>query len=464
MTRLAPRDATMYWLSRRAPNDLFLVYCFADSGASAEDLRTILVDRSARIDDLRLRLRTVAGNLEYPRWEFVEFGSRQLFGHEEVNLPWPSVSARLGELLGTGLDATRCPWRAHVFRGVDGAPATDGPSVVVVLQLSHALADGTRAAAIARALFAPGMDFPKPVDNPVDHSPEKPTACGQLGSAVVDNSAIAGIARFPNQLRRTVIRGTAAGRARRELAGRTAAGEIPAPTVPFAPTALNPPHPVDACAHRAGVRVYDAAELRVPGYTVTVSALTAISRALERFSPADRLGAQVPMALPGAGAAGNHYRGLSIDLRVDEPDLRVRAAALAESLRTRRARATHPLQDAQDAVDAVVPAVFAARDIARADLSSVPGALDGNTVVSSVHRGPADLALAGGDVRWTGGFPALGTVMHLTHGVHGLGDTVTLSVHADAAVLPDPERYLALLDSAVAEVGAALRDGSGGST
>lgn len=448
----------MYWLSRHAPNDLFLLYCFADTGASAEQLRTIIAARGARIRDLRLRLHPVVGNLEYPRWETAEFDPRQLFGHGEVNLSWSTVLGRLGELLGTGLDATRCPWRVHLFRGVRGAPAMDGPAVVVVVQLSHALADGTRSAAIVRALF---QETPANPPGPVDNSVEKPSACGQLRLGPVDNSALAGIVRLPNQLRRTVIRGVAAGRARTELAARTAAGEIPTPTEPFPPTALNPVRPVAADAHRAGVRVYDAAALRLPGYTVTVVALVVVSRALERFSPeARRLGAQVPMALPGAGGTGNHYRGLSVDLRIGEPDLRARAAAIAEALRTRRLRATHPLQDAQDAVDAVVPAVFAARDIARADLSVVPATLDGNTVVSSVHRGPADLSLAGGPVRWTGGFPALGTVMHLTHGVHGLGDTVTVSVHADAAVLDDPERYLALVDSGVDEVGAALRGGA----
>jgi hypothetical protein len=76
-------------------------------------------------------------------------------------------------------------------------------------------------------------------------------------------------------------------------------------------------------------------------------------------------------------------------------------------------------------------------------------------VVSSVYRGPADLTFGGGRVLFTAGFPAIGAVMNLTHGVHGIGDTITISVHADASVLPDIDIYTGLLDTALREVAAA---------
>jgi hypothetical protein len=47
----------MYWLSGRARNDLFLLYCFADSGRPTTELRALVARRSARIADLRVRLR-----------------------------------------------------------------------------------------------------------------------------------------------------------------------------------------------------------------------------------------------------------------------------------------------------------------------------------------------------------------------------------------------------------------------
>ena len=44
-------------------------------------------------------------------------------------------------------------------------------------------------------------------------------------------------------------------------------------------------------------------------------------------------------------------------------------------------------------------------------------------------------SLAGGRVRLTAGFPALSAVHALTHGVHGIGDAVTVSVLADPDVV-----------------------------
>ena len=65
------------------------------------------------------------------------------------------------------------------------------------------------------------------------------------------------------------------------------------------------------------------------------------------------------------------------------------------------------------------------------DPSARRAAVAGHTVVSSVNRGPADLSFGGRPVVLTAGFPALSPMMSLTHGVHGIGDTVAVSVHAD---------------------------------
>ncbi|MET9216767.1 MULTISPECIES: wax ester/triacylglycerol synthase domain-containing protein [unclassified Nocardia] len=466
MTTMAARDATMFWLSRRGANDVFLLYCFAENDSSADELRAFIADRSARIPDLRIRIREIPGNLDYPRWEPAEFTSQQFVYHRPDGLRWPALLDRVGELLGTGVDGTESPWRIHVFRAVLDAPAASGPLLVVVLQVSHALADGTGAAALARALFAPSPVrevIPSspgvPVDNseyppvePVKTPPRPVDYWGQLCAWTTRAAGprVTGVLRFPRQLVTTARRGRAAQLAQRELVDRTAAGAVPAPTTGFAPNPLNPSAPVGVFDHRVRLLVVDAARIRVPGRTVTVVALTAVSHALaaylaERGEHPDRLGTALPMALPGPGAARNHYRGLSIDLHIDEPDLVVRAGLIADDLATRRERALNPLLAVQDRVGATVPAVFAARDVARADLDSVPAALDGNTVVSSVYRGDADLTFAGAPVLFTGGFPALGAVMHLTHGVHGIGETIALSVHSDVRVLSDPDRYLALL-------------------
>ena len=74
--------------------------------------------------------------------------------------------------------------------------------------------------------------------------------------------------------------------------------------------------------------------------------------------------------------------------------------------------------------------------------------VSGHTVVSSVNRGPADLSFGGRPVVLTAGFPALSPMMGLTHGVHGIGEAVAVSVHADPGVV-DVDDYLERLAQAL---------------
>lgn len=258
---------------------------------------------------------------------------------------------------------------------------------------------------------------------------------------------------------RTARRGMAAGRARKELAELTAAGRVPPPGTGYPPGLLN--GPADVTAHAVRMLVCPARDFRAPGLSVTVVGLTAVSIAVERYlrgrgADVTRLGAQVPMALPPRPGIRNNHRSLGVDLAAGEPDPRRRATAIAAELAARRERGRHPLLDAQDAVDAVLPPLLLCRDVRNYPIHSIPEQITGHTVVSSVNRGPADLTFGGAPVRFTGGFPALGSVMHLTHGIHGLGETVTISVHADPGVV-DPDEYAGHLRDALREL-SRLRD------
>ncbi|MFC8047729.1 hypothetical protein [Nocardia sp. NPDC057353] len=489
MESLAAQDATMYWLSARGPTDLFLLYCFTDAGLPGAELREFIARRSARIPELAVRLRRTPGELNQPFWTASQFHSEQFRQHEIPDADWHAVSRELGVLLGTRVEAAEFPWRLHVFRGVRGVPGTGvtgDSALVAVLQVSHALVDGRGAARIARALF--GAREPAPVASEtgalsavlggkvlracpgtgvsgamaaggVLRAVHRAAALGAL-HATDALRAVAGVVQFPWRVGATVVRGVGAARARRELAARTAAGEIPPPGPGFRPGPLNPSAPL--AGHVARVLVLPAVALRAPDRTVTVLALTAISVALDRYLAerghrGERLGAQVPVAIPAGAGGRNNYRSVGIELHTGVPELRERSALIAGELAARRARAAHPLLLAQDRVTAVLPAALLRRDVERYP-DAVPSEIAGHTVVSSVHRGPADLSFGGGAVHWSCGFPALGSVMHVTHGVHGLGDTVTLSVHADPAAMPDPDRYLEIMAAAVAEVGAAHGD------
>ena len=49
----------------------------------------------------------------------------------------------------------------------------------------------------------------------------------------------------------------------------------------------------------------------------------------------------------------------------------------------------------------------------------------------------------------TAGFPALSPMMGLTHGVHGIGDTIAISVHAAESAVADVDEYLERLAAAL---------------
>ena len=103
---------------------------------------------------------------------------------------------------------------------------------------------------------------------------------------------------------------------------------------------------------------------------------------------------------------------------------------------------------ASRAAFAEMPAPLLRWGVRKFDPAVRASSVTGNTVVSSVNRGAADLSFGGRAVRLTAGYPALSPMMSLTHGVHGIGDTVAVSVHADSANV-DVDRYLDRLTHAL---------------
>jgi len=212
-----------------------------------------------------------------------------------------------------------------------------------------------------------------------------------------------------------------------------------------------PPQPTNA--RPDGVRsmrtlVRRRAQLRSP--TITVGVLTAVSTALSRLlgDAADSLGAEVPMAKPGVPQANNHFGnvvvGLYPKLGLDE-----RAERIAIDLANGRRRFEHPATRAADRALAAVPAALLRWGISQFDPDVRAARVAGNTVVSSVNRGAADLSFGDARVVLTAGYPALSPMMGLTHGVHGIGDIVAISVHAAESAVPDIDEYMQLLDAAL---------------
>jgi hypothetical protein len=81
-----------------------------------------------------------------------------------------------------------------------------------------------------------------------------------------------------------------------------------------------------------------------------------------------------------------------------------------------------------------------------------PAAVTGNTVVSSVNCGAADFSFGGAPVALAAAFAGLSPMMGLTHVVVGVGDTITIGIHAAESALGGPDgidEYVANLEAAV---------------
>lgn len=150
MRELAAADAHWFWLSSKLPNDQFLVFVFDGEPApgALEQVRP-----GPRRAEFRLRVADDS-RWRYPRRVPAAVTDEQFVVHDEPTVVLDSEGHDRGGLaagdfraiarLGP-LDTTRMTWRLHVF-----------PPGVVVVQMSHALGDGTRSSALAAILLGRG--------------------------------------------------------------------------------------------------------------------------------------------------------------------------------------------------------------------------------------------------------------------------------------------------------------------
>ena len=408
---MAAVDAQFYWMSAKIPNDEFLLYAFDGEPSNCERAVEQVCRRARACPDLTMRIQD-RSSLIYPQWVPTALGLEQVVCHDLPDHSWRDCLAAVVALADAQLDVRRMPWRLHVFTPVLGIPGVSGTGAVVVMQVAHALADGARASSMAAWLLGRAAPVPPPA---------RPSA-GVFPWRAVD-----------------------AARTHRRRVRDTRAGLL-APTL-----GDRPPQPTNA--RPDGVRsmrtlVRRRAQLRSP--TITVGVLTAVSTALSRLlgDAADSLGAEVPMAKPGVPQANNHFGnvvvGLYPKLGLDE-----RAERIAIDLANGRRRFEHPATRAADRALAAVPAALLRWGISQFDPDVRAARVAGNTVVSSVNRGAADLSFGDARVVLTAGYPALSPMMGLTHGVHGIGDIVAISVHTAESAVPDIDEYMQLLDAAL---------------
>ncbi|MEH3155453.1 MAG: WS/DGAT domain-containing protein [Gordonia paraffinivorans] len=433
--RLVPADAQALWMSAVIPSDQFLLYAFVGAGGDERGLRARILQRARGIGELCVRIVDVPRDLDFPRWvrtEVRETDATRVHAADD----WQACLRALGGAMGDQVDARRLPWRVHIFCGVADVPgAVETASTVVVLQISHALADGTLASALARALFDDGHHA---------SAPRRRVDVATLMPPPV--AAMAGLVRVPAQGVALLANGVRAHRAHRGRVRDEQAGRLPARRDGVPRASINVP-PDD----RRDLRVIPthADRLRDVGGTVTVGALTVVGGALAAHLGVSVLRAEVLVASSGERRARNHFRTVGVDLAADEPDPTRRAARIAGDLAEASRRGAHPAAAAEAAAMAVVPSVLVSWGVRSFDAHAVPETVTGNTVVSSVNRGDDDLVFGGGRVLLTAGFPALSPVQTVTHGVHGIGGRVALSVCSSPTGLPDPDAYADRLAAAL---------------
>jgi hypothetical protein len=414
--RLSAVDAQMHWMSAKIPNDQFLLYGFA---GVASDLEQVLASVRARVrgcPELRLRVAEPSG-LTYPGWVTGDVEPDQFVVHDLTDSSWAGCLAAAAGLVEQQLDAGRMTWRLHLFAPVDALPGA-GVGTVAVLQATHALADGIRSSALAAWLFGRAGVVP-PVPSPP-----------------------------PFRSAALPWRSVRAARAHRQLVRDTDAGLVP-PQADSRPVLHSNIRPYGVRSIRTVIRN----RAKVPGATVTVGVLAAVSIALaghlrELGDDPSMLGAEVPMARAGVRLAHNHFGNVGVGLYPDL-DFGERADRIAGDLAQRRRRAAHPAMRASNRAFAAVPAPLLRWGVGQFDPTLRSPTVTGNTVVSSVNRGPADLRFGDLPVVLTAGYPGLSPMMGLTHGVHGIGDTIAISVHAAESAIGDVDAYVERLEHAL---------------
>jgi Wax ester synthase-like Acyl-CoA acyltransferase domain/WS/DGAT C-terminal domain len=414
--RLSAVDAQMHWMSAKIPNDQFLLYGFAGVPSDLDQVLEQIRMRAQNCPELRLRVEEGNG-LTYPWWMTGDVEPDQLVVHDLTDSSWAGCLAAAAGLAEQQLDAGRMTWRLHVFAPVDTVPGA-GVGTVAVLQATHAVADGNRASELAARLLGRAGE--------VSSVPAPPPFRG---------------AALP-------WRALLAARAQRQLVRDADSGLVPA-QADSRPALHSNMRPDGVRSVRTVIRN----RTQLPGPTVTVGALTAVSTALaahlrELGDDPSTLGAEVPMAKAGVRLSHNHFGNVGVGL-YPELEFGERADRIAWDIAQRRRRAAHPAMLASSRAFAAVPASLLRWGVKQFDPTLRSPTVTGNTVVSSVNRGPADLRFGGLPVVLTAGYPGLSPMMGLTHGVHGIGDTVAISVHAAQSAIGDVDAYVERLEAAL---------------
>lgn len=455
MKPMGMADAVFYYsCTTGGSSDSFMLLVFESGDDSAPSIGRVIehvAARAPRIPALNRCLREAPLGLEHPSWEASARPAQDHVRHHQLTgASWSDLENAVGRLLTTRVDPRDLPWLLHVITGVEHVPHVQGVATVVVLQISHALSDGVGTSKLLRALFTADPDDDAHIQFELDS--HRPRTAPRLLTAIL------AAARAPHDLTKSRVDAWSARRAyRRHLVegpGQTLrrSGAVPS-------TSLNGRIGQD---RRVTIRPQPIDVLRRAPHTVTSSAVTATSVALQRYfditgETVSGLAASVPVALPPSTEWSSSNRTIIgvVDMHADIDDLDRRAHAVAEDLRAERIRVLdeHILNMAR--ADHLVPAPIVRTLVRRTarQPTRLSGEIGAQTNVVSVNRGPANLELCGSRSVFTAGFPYIDDGRGLTHGFFGLGDVVTTCTVSCPEAVPEPQFYADVLEQSVVDFG-----------
>ncbi|KQU55213.1 hypothetical protein ASG84_22505 [Rhodococcus sp. Leaf278] len=454
MTVLDVKDAMFHLASTpHRSMDQYTVIVF-DSGdsdpPSFDDVAAHIDHRARRVPRLGIRICEAPGQWEFPRWVRDPHPVRDHLVDHDLSNGRHTLDSFLAELSSVPVDATDRAWKIHVGRGLSEVDGARGAATVVVVQISHALSDGSVGTHIARGLFGR--------DDITGHT----TLTDPVASRARPRyDAVKAAVLLPFRWARSQIPMV---RAQRKYLAAVRDGEL----VTHAPV-----EGVTFNAHPDETRVVHLMQFPKSHWTggsatVTVTALTAVGAALAEYFAAhgepdrDDLRALVPTALPASvpWPAVNRTLPAAVELHPQLADVTRRAKAVGESLALQRVHVTdHRHLDATRSAE-VYPAAlvlgFGRHGRRAAPRTGTPDRVNTHTVVTSINRTNLELMLGSARALSCAGMAALGPGCSVSHAVYGYGDLITVCVTACPTTVPDHADYATMLRSAIEETCAAL--------
>ena len=457
MTTIDVKDAMFHYVS--APHrsmDQYMTIVFDSDAAEApsfEDVVAHLERRARRVPRLKIRICEALGQLEHPRWVNDPLPVRDHVVDHDLADGRHTLESFLAELSTVPIDATDRAWTVHVGRGAPSIEGVRGVATVVVVQISHALSDGSVGTGIARALFGPD-ELTENVHFADDPAVSRPRPI---------RDALRGLLLLPVRWLRSqkTMR-----RSQRGYLAAVATGEIFAPQ-PVQTTYLN--------AHPDGTRAVHILQFPKDRWTsgtatVTVTALTAVGAALREHlgmhgeKGVEHLRALVPAALDTSveWPAINRTIPTAVALHPQLTDATERAYAVSRAMTPQRAHVNDRRHvDATRSAEGYPAALligFGRRTRLAAQRTGMPERTTTHTTVSSVNRTSLTLELGSNRARLFAGTASLGPGCSLSHAVYGYGDVVTVCVTACPTTVPDHAGYVETLRTAIEETCSALHD------